>query len=484
MEMFIDGGWTPAVSGATQPVTNPTTGAVVDTVPTGDERDADLAIRAADRALAGWRSTPVAERARLQRRAAQLMRDNAERIGRALTAELGRPVAAAITEIQRSADLLDVYAEEGLRLHSEIISGAPGEKILVTREPVGVVVAITPFNYPITLLCFKLGAALIAGCTVVAKPAEDTPTSTLMLAELFHQAGFPPGCFNVVTGRGRGIGMAMVNHPIPGKIAFTGGTAAGKAIAAAAAGTMKRVTLELGGQSPAIICADADLAKAAAAIARHGFANSGQFCYRVNRVYVERPAYDAFLTALLAEVAKITIGDGQSQPVTLGPMVNAKIFGNAYGQIGDARDKGARICCGGERLSGGIYDAGYFLPPTVIADTDHSMKIMTEETFGPVLGIMPVDSPAEALRLANDTDYGLAGFVFSGHTGRGLALAERINAGSVWVNDIHRSNHSAPFGGMKQSGLGREKGRYGVESYLEYKTIYLTYDESLDEGLE
>lgn len=480
MDMFIEGGWAPAVSGATQPVTNPTTGGVIDTVPTGDERDADIAIRAADRALDGWRLVPVAERARLQKHAAQLMRDNADRIGRVLTAELGRPLAAAVTEIRRSADLLDVYAEEGLRLHAEIISAAPGEKILVTREPVGVVVAITPFNYPITLLCFKLGAALIAGCTVVAKPAEDTPMSTLLLAELFHQAGFPPGVFNVVTGRGRGIGMAMVNHPVPGKIAFTGGTVAGKAIAAAAAGTVKRVTLELGGQSPAIVCADADLDKAAAAIARHGFANSGQFCYRVNRVYVERPVYDAFLAALLAEVAKITIGDGQSQDVTLGPMVNAKIFDNAFGQIKDARDRGARICCGGDRLTGGLYDAGYFLPPTVIADTDHSMKIMTEETFGPVLGVMPVDGPQEALRLANATDYGLAGFVFSDHVGRGLALAERINAGSVWVNDIHRSHHSAPFGGMKQSGLGREKGRWGVESYLEYKTIYLSYDEALE----
>lgn len=479
MEMFIDGCWKPAVSGATQPVTNPTTGAIIDTVPTGDEQDADIAIRAADRALASWRAVPVTERARLQKRAAQLMRENADRIGRVLTSELGRPVAAAITEIQRSADLLDVYAEEGLRLHDEVIVSQPGEKIMVRREPVGVVVAITPFNYPITLLCFKLGAALIAGCTVVAKPAEDTPLSTLLLAELFHQAGFPAGCFNVVTGRGRGIGMAMVNHPIPGKVAFTGGTAAGKAIAAAAAGTVKRVTLELGGQSPAIICADADLAKAAAAIARHGFANSGQFCYRVNRVYVERPAYDAFLSALLTEVAKITVGDGQTDPVTMGPMVNAKIFGNAFGQIADARAKGARICCGGDRLSGGIYDGGYFLPPTVIADTDHSMQIMTEETFGPVLGIMSVESPAQALHLANDTVYGLAGFVFSGNLARGMALAERINAGSVWVNDIHRSNHSAPFGGMKQSGIGREKGRYGVESYLEYKTLYLTYDEAL-----
>ena len=479
MDMFIDGRWMAADSGAVQPVTNPTTGAVIDTVPTGDAIDADLAIRAAERAFQSWRMVPVAERARLQRRAAALMRQRAADIGRVLTAELGRPFAAAVTEVERSADLLDVYAEEGLRLRAEVISGTPGEKVMVTREPLGVVVAITPFNYPITLLMFKLGAALIAGCTVVAKPAEDTPLSTLMLAELFHDAGFPPGCFNVVTGRGRGIGMAMVNHRIPAKVAFTGGTAAGKAIAAAAAGTVKRVTLELGGQSPAIICADADLTQAAIAIARHGFANSGQFCYRVNRIYIERPAYDDFLSRLLAEVAKITVGDGQTDPVTMGPMVNEKIFSNAALQIADARARGARICCGGDRLSGGIYDKGFFLPPTVIAETDHSMLIMTEETFGPVLGIMPVDSTAEALQLANDTDYGLAGFVFSGHTGRGLALAERINAGSVWVNNIHRSHHSAPFGGMKQSGIGREKGRWGVESYLEYKTIYLTYDEAL-----
>lgn len=480
MDMFIDGQWTASRTGARQPVTNPTTGAIIDTVPTGDAMDADRAIRAADIAFRSWRAVPVTERARLQRRAAQLMRERSNEIGRLLTTELGRPIAAAVVEVERSADLLDVYAEEGLRIHAEMIGGAgPGEKVLVTREPLGVVVAITPFNYPITLLTFKLGAALIAGCTVVAKPAEDTPLSTLMLAQAFHDAGFPPGAFNVVTGRGRGIGMAMVEHPIPAKVAFTGGTAAGKAIAAAAAGTLKRVTLELGGQSPAIVCADADLDQAAAAIARHGYANSGQFCYRVNRVYVERPAYEDFLARLQAEVAKITVGDGQTMAVTIGPLVNEKIFSNSVKQIADARAKGARICCGGDRLTGGLYDGGFFLPPTVIADADHSMLIMTEETFGPVLGVMPVDSPAQGLDLANDTDYGLAGFVFSGHIGRGLALAERIRAGSIWVNNIHRSHHTVPFGGMKQSGVGREKGRYGVESYLEYKTVYLTYDEAL-----
>jgi len=480
MDMFIDGQWVAAKSGATQPVTNPATGEIVDTVPTGDAEDADLAIQSAHQAFERWKITPVQERARLQKKAAQLMRDRATAIGRVLSTELGRPLAAAITEIERSADLLDVYAEEGLRIHAEMpLTGTPGEKVIVTREPLGVVVAITPFNYPITLLTFKLGAALMAGCTLVAKPAEDTPLSTLMLAELFHDAGFPKGTFNVVTGRGRGVGMAMIEHRIPAKVAFTGGTAAGKAIAAAAAGTMKRVTLELGGQSPAIVCSDADLDVAAAAISRHGFANSGQFCYRVNRVYVERPVYDAFLEKLLVHVGRLKVGNGLTDACDMGPLVNEKIYSNSEKQIADARAKGARIAIGGDRLTGPAYDKGWFMPPTVIADADHSMLIMTEETFGPVLGIMPFDDRKDALRLANDTDYGLAGFVFSKNLATALTLAERINAGSIWVNNIHRSSHNVPFGGMKQSGIGREKGRFGVESYLEYKTIYLTYDEGL-----
>ena len=366
--------------------------------------------------------------------------------------------------------------EEGACLHAEMpLTGVPGEKIMVTREPLGVVIAITPFNYPITLLCLKLGAALMAGCTVVAKPAEDTPLSTLMLAQLFHEAGFPGGCFNVVTGCGPEIAQHMVNHPIPRKIAFTGGTRAGKEIAAAAAATMKRMTLELGGQCPAIVCSDADLEVAAAAIARHAFANSGQFCYRVNRVYVERNAYPEFLDALVSHVAKLDVGDGLTSTCALGPLVNEKIYRNSERQVADARAKGARIAIGGERLVGGIYDGGWFFPPTVIADAGPSLLVMTEETFGPVLGVAPFDSREEAVRLANATPYGLAGFVFSRDLATALTIAERIDAGSVWINDIQRSNQRAPFGGMKESGVGREKGRYGVEAYLEYKTMYLSY---------
>ena len=476
MDMFIDGAWCPATAGGRQNVTAPATGEVFDTVPAGGAADADIAIRAAARAFESWKQVPMAERVRIQKACAQSMRDNAETVGAVLNKELGRPLHACVAEIARSADLLEVYAEEGLRLTATMsLASAAGEKIIVTRDPLGVVVAITPFNYPITLLMFKLGAAVIAGCTMVAKPAEDTPLSTLMLAGLFHQAGLPAGVFNVVTGRGKQIGSAMIEHPIPRKIAFTGGTAAGKAIAAAATGTMKRVTLELGGQSAAIICADADLEKAATAIARHGFANSGQFCYRVNRVYVERPVYGAFLARLAEKAGKLTLaradGDGD-----LGPLVNEKIYSNSEEQVADAREKGARVVIGGKRKTGQGYDNGFYFPPTIIADASHDMLVMTEETFGPVLGVCVVDDAFEALGLANDNRYGLAGFVFTGDLAKGLTLCEGMEAGSVWLNDIHRSSHYVPFGGMKQSGVGREKGRYGVESYLEYKTMYLSYE--------
>ena len=477
MQMFIDGAWVAARSGQTMAVTNPATGAGIDTVPLAGAADADAAIAAAARAFPPWKALPMEERVRLQRACAKAMRDAAPDLAALLSAELGRPLPGCLQEIARSAELLEIYAEEGLRLQATMpLASAPGEKTIVTRDPVGVVVAITPFNYPITLLMFKLGAALIAGCTVVAKPSEDTPLSTLKLADLFHTAGLPPGCFNVVTGT-RTLGEALVAHPTPRKVAFTGSVPAGKAIAAAAAGTMKRLTLELGGHSPAVVCADADLTRAADAITRHGFANSGQFCYRVNRVYVERAVYEPLLAGLAERAKRLTMapagGNGD-----LGPLVNEKIYANAARQIADARAKGARVVAGGDRLTGPGFDSGYYLPPTLLADATTEMLVMREETFGPVLGIAPVDSPAQALALANDSRMGLAGFVFTRDLARGLALCEGLEAGSVWLNDIQRSSHYVPFGGMKESGIGREKGRYGVESYLEYKTMYLSYEVS------
>jgi len=476
MEMFINGAWVAAKSGATDPVTDPSTTEVFDTVPSAGAADADTAIRSAQTAFKAWSQRTMAERVGILKNCAKAMRDSADQIGAALHRELGRPLAGCIAEINSSASLLDIYTEEGLRIHGEMpISTGAGEKTIITREPVGVVVAITPFNFPITLLMFKVGAALTSGCTIVAKPSEDTPTSTLMLAEIFHKAGLPKGAFNVVTGSGIEVGAALVNHPVPRKIAFTGGGVAGKAIAAAAAGTVKRVTLELGGHCPAIVCADADLDNATTAIARHGTANSGQFCYRVNRIYVERAVYHDFLEKLTAKISALTLApaDGTGD---LGPMVNEKIFANSVHQCDDARDKGARVLCGGSRVTGAGYDDGFYFPPTILADVTDDMLVMQRETFGPVLGICAVDGAQEALERANDSDYGLASFVFCRDLAKGIMLCEGLEAGLVWLNDIQRSSHYAPFGGVKQSGMGREKGRWGVESYLEYKTIYLSYE--------
>ena len=474
MQNFINGKWCASLSGRTMAVLNPATGEQLDTVPVSDAADADQAVSSAAMAFHSWRKTPMAERARLQHAAADAMRERADEFARVLTRELGRPLAGAKREMLRSADLLAYYAEEGLRLRGEMpLMNEPNERVFVTKQPVGVVIAITPFNYPITLLTFKLGAALITGCTLVCKPSEDTPLTTLMLADLFHQVGYPAGTFNVVTGYGREVGQALVAHPTPRKVAFTGSTTAGQTIAALAMQTSKRVTLEMGGQSPAIVAADADLDKAIPQIVRHAYSNTGQFCYRVNRIYVQRAIYESFVSRFVERAEKMVVGNGMLPNCQLGPLVNKKIYGNSERQVADALAKGAQLVTGGARLTGGAYDKGHYFPPTVLIDTDHSMEIMTEETFGPVVGIMPFDELDEALRLANDSRYGLAAYVFTRDVGVGLKSAETLEAGSVWVNNIRRSYHHVPFGGMKESGIGREKSRHALDEYLEYKTIYL-----------
>lgn len=473
---FINGEKCPPQSGQYFNIINPCTGETITQCAQGNAHDVENALKSAADAFALWKKRPMAERAKLQHKAADLMRQNADELAQLLHSELGRPLAGCQNEIIRSAELLDFYAEEGLRLRGEIpMNNIEGEQVLVLRQPVGVVVAITPFNYPITLLIFKLGAALIAGCTVVAKPSEDTPLSTLRLAEIFTEAGYPKGCFNVVTGFGHEIGNVLIEHPITQKIAFTGGTATGKRIAQVAAAHNKRITLELGGQSPAIVCDDADLDVACPAVVKHAFANSGQFCYRVNRIYVHEGIYEAFLSRFSLLMDKLKVGNDSKSPCDMGPLVNEKIFKNSEIQVADALEKNAQILRGGKKLTGEDYDKGWYFAPTAIANADHSMKIMTEETFGPVVGIMPFNNLETALDWANDSPYGLAAYVFSRQLGTGLRLAEGLEAGSVWVNNIHRSHHNVPFGGMKQSGIGREKGHYGVEEYTELKTIYLNY---------
>jgi succinate-semialdehyde dehydrogenase / glutarate-semialdehyde dehydrogenase len=473
---FINGKKHKPNSGQYADVLNPCTGAVVGSFALGNEQDVEEAIFSAYATFQQWKKQPLAYRIKLQHKAADLMRENAQELAQILRCELGRPLAGCLTEIMRSAELLDYYAEEASRMKGEMpLNNIEGEKVFVVREPVGVVAAITPFNYPITLLTFKIGAALVMGCTVVAKPSEDTPLSTLRLAEIFHEAGFPAGAFNVITGYGADMGNTLIAHDLVAKIAFTGGTTTGKRIAQTAASLNKRMTLELGGQSPAIVCADAHLDKAIPALVKHAFANSGQFCYRVNRIYVQKDIYNDFLNRFCALVDGFTIGNDAQKTCDLGPLVNEKIYRNSEIQTADALQKGAKILRGGKRLLGGDYDTGWYFPPTVISNTDHTMLIMKEETFGPVVGIMPFDNNSNALMLANDTVYGLAAYVFSENVGTALRFAEQLDAGSVWVNDIFRSYQNVPFGGMKQSGVGREKGRYGLEAYTELKTIYLNY---------
>lgn len=457
------------------PVVNPATGETIDTVPAGEAADAERAIASAAAAFKSWRKVPMARRATLQHAAAQRMRKRSNEFARLLTLELGRPLAGAKSEIERSADLLDYFAEEGLRLRGEMpMINEEAERVLVVKEPVGVVVAIAPFNYPITLLTFKLGAALMTGCTVVAKPASATPLTTLLLAELFHQVGYPPGVFNALTGSGAQLGRALVEHPTPRKIAFTGSSLAGKRIAAMAAATNKRLTLEMGGQSPALVCGDANLGIAVAALVRHAFANSGQFCYRVNRIYVERRIYLPFIEQFARAAAALKVGNGLDPGCDLGPMINEEIFRTSVAHVEDALAKGARVVAGGARIVGGDYDRGYFFAPTVLVDTNQAMKIMREETFGPVVGVMPFNSLSEAIGMANDSLYGLAAYVFCRDLEVALRVAEELEAGSVWINNIHRSYNMVPFGGYKESGLGREKSRHGLDAYLELKTIYLS----------
>ncbi len=475
MDFFIDGKWLPAITARTMSVFNPATGELIDAVPMGNAADADQAIASAASAFKKWRKFSMAGRAKLQHAAANRLRERVHEFAHLLTLELGRPLAGSKSEIERSADLLDYFAEEGLRLRGEIpMINEENERVLVVKEPVGVVVAIAPFNYPVTLLTFKLGAALMTGCTVVAKPASDTPLTTLLLAELFHQVGYPPGVFNAITGSGSELGRALVEHPIPRKIGFTGSSPAGKRIAAMASATNKRLTLEMGGQSPAIVCRDANLDVAVAALVRHSFANSGQFCYRVNRIYVDRDIYQPFIDRFARAAAALKVGNGLDPSCDMGPMINEKIFATSVAHVEDALAMGARLTTGGERLCGGDYDRGWFFPPTVLVDTSQAMKIMREETFGPVVGVMPYATLSEAIEMANDSPFGLAGYIFSSDLAVALDTAESLEAGSVWVNNIHRSYNMVPFGGYKESGLGREKSHYGLEAYLELKTIYLS----------
>jgi succinate-semialdehyde dehydrogenase len=433
-----------------------------------------MALEAAQRAFPEWASTSAETRAALLHQAAALMRERVEELSRWLTLEQGKPIRDSRKEILMAAEVFDYYAEEGKRIFGEWIpTGSQHIRSWVIRQPIGVAAVIAPWNYPVELLAWKIAPALAAGCTVVAKPASAAPIAASEMIRALHDAGLPPGTINLVLGPGRTVGAELVENPISRKIAFTGETETGRWIMEKAAHHIKRVSLELGGQSPMIVCRDADLEKAVAAAVRRAFSNMGQICISVNRIYVAEEIAEVFIKKFVERTRSLRIGNGLDPDVELGPMFSEEVRQKTRDHIADAVSKGARVLYGGHEPDGEEFARGYFFLPTVLVDVDHSMRVMREETFGPVAPIMRFRTIDEAIALANDSPYGLAAYVFTRDLTTAFHVAERLEAGGVGVNINDVTELQAPFGGWKESGLGRELGRWGLESYLELKHIRL-----------
>jgi succinate-semialdehyde dehydrogenase/glutarate-semialdehyde dehydrogenase len=471
--MIVDGAEVGSASGEWFSVYDPATGEEVGRVASGGEAEVEEAVESSYRALAEWRETPAVGRALLISSWAGQIRAKSEELGCLLTREQGRPLGEAKAEVESAARLLDYYAAEARRIEGWIPPVDHKERIcLVFKEPVGVVAAITPWNFPLALLARIVGPALAAGCTVVGKPASDTPLTTLRIAQLALESSLPPGVFNVVTGSGAEVGEALVEHPMVRKIGFTGSREIGKRIMELASRGLKRVTLELGGQCPAIVWEDANLDIAVDALTFQAYRQTGQVCNRVNRIYAHRTIAEELTERLVDKAKKIVVGNGFKEGVDIGPIINERQLKHVHSHVEDAVAKGAKVLCGGSRLTRGECAKGCFYPPTLVENCNHDMLLMTEETFGPVVGMMKVDDWEETIDLANDSVYGLSAFVFTEDHRRAMWAARRLECGSVWVNDIHWTYHSCPYGGMKESGMGREQSPVAVDEYLELKAVY------------
>ncbi|MFN3594951.1 MAG: NAD-dependent succinate-semialdehyde dehydrogenase [Thiobacillaceae bacterium] len=469
-QALIDGRWRDADDGAVLTVHDPATGAVVGTVPKLTAAEARQAIEAAARALPAWRVLTAGERAAILRRWHDLVLAHQEDLARILTAEQGKPLTEARAEIAYAASFLDWFAEEARRICGEVIpSPWPERRILTLRQPIGVVAVITPWNFPSAMLARKAAAALAAGCTVVAKPASATPFSALALAALGLEAGIPPGVINVVTGPAEAIGAELTANPTVRMLSFTGSTETGKRLMAACAGTVKKVALELGGNAPFIVFDDADLDAAVEGALAAKFRNCGQTCVCANRILVQAGIYDAFAERFAERVSKLRVGPGQVEGVQIGPLINPAAVAKVEAHVADALAQGARLLTGGARHALG----GNFYQPTVLAGATAEMRVCRDETFGPVAPLIRFATEAEAIRLANATEYGLAAFFYTRDLGRAWRVAEALEYGMVGVNAGVISTAVAPFGGVKQSGLGREGGHEGIAEFLETKYVCL-----------
>ena len=467
-QCYIDGQWQDAEDGATIEVTNPADGEVLGTIPKMGAAETRRAIEAANRAWPEWRSKNPAERAKILRRWSDLMLENQEDLGRLMTAEQGKPLEEAKGEIAYAASFIEWFSEEARRVYGDVIPPHQNDKrIVVIRQPVGVCAAITPWNFPAAMITRKAGAALAVGCTMVAKPATATPYSALALAELGERAGIPAGVFNVVTGASGAIGNEMTANPLVRKLTFTGSTEIGKQLMEQCAGTMKKVSMELGGNAPFIVFDDADLDAAIEGALISKYRNTGQTCVCTNRFFVQAGIYDTFAEKLAYKVRSMKVGNGLKDEVQQGPLIDRAAVEKVEEHIEDALAKGAKVLCGGKRHELG----GTFFEPTVLSHVEPDMKIASEETFGPVAPLFKFETEGEVVKLANDTEFGLASYFYTRDLARAWRVGEELEYGMVGINTGLISTAVAPFGGVKESGLGREGSKYGIDDYLEIKYL-------------
>ena len=469
--MYLNGAWSGALSGAEFEVANPATGEVIGLVPDGSAPDADSAVASAAEAFGVWSTTTAFERSEYLYGAWKLMTERSEHLAQLMTKEQGKPLKASRAEVKYAADFLRFYAEEATRVFGQWLPSArPDQRFLSIRQPVGVVAAITPWNYPVSMLTRKMAPALAAGCTMVLKPAEATPLCARAVFEVFHDAGLPPGVVNLVTAADpKPIGEIFTSHTDIQKLTFTGSTAVGKMLAGAAASNLKRVSVELGGHAPFIVFPDADPVMAAKGAAALKFLNSGQACISPNRLYVHESGSDAFVQTMTERVGRVKAGNGLLDGVGVGPLVNEAAVAKVANQVDDAVDRGATAVVGGHRLTESPLDAGHFYAPTLLTGVDPSMAIYREETFGPVAPVITYSDVDQVLELANDTNYGLAAYVYTQSLSTAMTAFEGLRFGIIGINDVNPTSAAAPFGGMKDSGLGREGGAEGIGEYLETK---------------
>ena len=465
-QAYVCGLWCDADNGETIPVTNPATGALLGTVPNMGAEEARRAINGANAAFKAWRGLLAKERSAILKKWFELMLANSDDLAAIMTAEQGKSLTEAKGEITYAASFLEWFAEEGKRIYGETIpTPAHGRRLMVTKDPIGVCAAITPWTFPSAMITRKAGPALAAGCPMVLKPAAQTPFSALALAELAHRAGVPSGIFSVVTGKASAIGGEMTANPIVRKLTFTGSTQIGQLLMRQSADTVKKLSLELGGNAPFIVFDDADLDAAVEGAMASKFRNSGQTCVCANRLYVQDKVYDAFVEKLRVAVQKLHVGDGSIAGVNQGPLIDQNAVAKVEEHIADAVAKGAKVELGGKRHALGHT----FFEPTILSGVTQAMNVAREETFGPLAPVFRFHSDDEVIAMANDTEFGLASYFYSRDIGRIYKVAEQLEYGMVGINTGLISNEVAPFGGVKQSGLGREGSRYGMDDYLTVK---------------